>query len=320
MKYDVVALGELLIDFTSGGLSENQVPVFEANPGGAPCNVLAMLSKLGKRTSFIGKVGDDIFGRQLHDTIVALRIDASGLITDERVNTTLAFVKNAPDGDREFSFFRKPGADTMLCSDELNRAILNNARIFHFGSLSLSDEPSRNATCHAVQLAKNSGALISFDPNLRAPLWGSLDEAHRQISWGCEVCDILKVAEDELAFLTGCSNLDEGAAKLRARHPQIQILFVTKGSDGAECFYKGLHVAQPAYLSQKSIDTTGAGDTFLGCCLAFLLDNGLEKLSEPQIGQMLSYANAAAAFVTTKKGAIRSMPKHVEILHVMTDL
>ena len=316
-RYDVVALGELLIDFTSNGNSEQGNPLFEANPGGAPCNMLAMLSKLGRKTAFLGKVGDDLFGRMLRAAIEGAGIDSYGLVDDPEANTTLAFVQTAPDGDRDFSFFRNPGADTRLTPGELALDALRSTRIFHFGSLSLTDEPARSATVRAVAEAKAAGALISFDPNLREPLWRSLDEAREQMLWGAAQCDILKVAEEELAFLTGLDDLEAGQAALRARFPQVRILFVTRGKQGAHAYCGEFRAQRAAFTELHTIDTTGAGDTFCGCCLAKLLEYGIGGLTEGQLDDMLLFANAAASLVTTKRGAIRAMPTEAEILALM---
>ena len=317
MKMDVIALGELLIDFTGSGSSGQGNPLFEANPGGAPCNVLAMLAKLGRRTAFVGKVGDDLFGRMLREAIREEGIDTSGLVLDPTAHTTLAFVQNAPDGDREFSFYRDPGADELLAPGELP-ALLEETRIFHFGSLSLTREPVRAATRAAVERAKRAGAVISFDPNLRASLWRTLDAAKEQMLWGCSVCQVLKVAEEELSFLTMEEDLDKGARALRERFPQIALLLVTRGKDGSVAFWKDLRVEEPGY-PVTAIDTTGAGDTFCGCCLDRVLAWGLDALDEARLGEMLSFANAAAGLVTTKKGALRSMPSPHEIARHMTE-
>jgi fructokinase len=313
VMYDVVALGELLIDFTAGGTSTQGNRLFEANPGGAPCNVLAMLTKLGRRTAFVGKVGADLFGRMLRHAIEDAGIDSGGLVMDRSAHTTLAFVQNAPDGDREFSFYRDPGADELLCPEELPRELLGQTRVFHFGSLSLTREPARDATLVAVEMARAGGALVSFDPNLRQSLWPSLDAAKRQILWGCSVCDVLKVAEEELEFLTGCKDVELGADCLRAEYPNIQLLLVSRGKDGSMAFLRDLEVSVPTFLEVKTVDTTGAGDTFCGCCLDAVLLYGLEGLDETALRGMLAFANAAASLVTTKKGAIRSMPSPTQV-------
>ena len=215
--FDVTALGELLIDFTENGLSGQGNTLFEANPGGAPCNVLAMLKKLGRSCAFVGKVGDDMFGHLLRDVAEQVGICMDYLLTDQDARTTLAFVKTFPNGDRDFSFYRSPGADMMLTEDELPLGVIANSRIFHFGTLSMTHEGVRRATCKAIDCAKQGGALISFDPNLRPPLWDSLDEARGQIEYGLARCDILKIADNELEFMTGETDFDKGAAILRAR-------------------------------------------------------------------------------------------------------
>ena len=208
-KFDVAALGELLIDFTENGISTQGNPVFEANPGGAPCNVLAMLQKLGKKTAFIGKVGSDMFGSQLTETVKAAGIDVTGLVSDKSVSTTMAFVHTLPDGDREFSFARDPGADMMLRKDEIDVDIVSSAKIFHFGTLSSTHEGVREATRYAIDIAKESDTLISFDPNLRPPLWKSLDDAKKEIEYGLSKCDILKISDNEIEFMTGSTDYDK---------------------------------------------------------------------------------------------------------------
>ena len=199
-KYDVVALGELLIDFTENGKSNQGNPLFEANPGGAPCNVLAMLTKLGHKTAFIGKVGEDFFGEQLRDVITEVGIDAKGLCTDKEIHTTLAMVHTYPDGDRDFSFYRNPGADMMLNKTEVQAELIKETKIFHFGTLSMTHEGVREATKEAIRIAEESGAVISFDPNLRPPLWNSLDEAKEQVLYGLAHCHILKISDNEIQW------------------------------------------------------------------------------------------------------------------------
>ncbi len=316
--YDVIALGELLIDFTSSAPSSQGNPQFEANPGGAPCNVLAMLARLGRRAAFVGKVGDDLFGRMLKGSIVEAGIDAGALVLDPAAHTTLAFVQNAPDGDRAFSFYRDPGADELLTPEELPESALRSAGIFHFGSLSLTREPSRAATRRAVALAAEGGAVVSFDPNLRPSLWKNLDAAREEMLWGCSVCQVLKVAEEELSFLTTEEDLEAGAAKLRRDFPSIRLLLVTKGKEGSTAFWREHQVSRPGF-PVEAIDTTGAGDTFCGCCLHHILEWGLENLDEERLGEMLSFANAAAGLVTTRKGALRSMPEEAEVRRLLAN-
>ena len=312
-KFDVVALGELLIDFTASGESGQGNPLFEANPGGAPCNVLAMLKKLDRSCAFVGKVGDDIFGRQLRQVAEEAGICMEGLSVDPAVHTTLAFVKTFPNGDRDFSFYRNPGADMMLRTEELPEELISRTRIFHFGTLSLTHEPVRSATRKALELARAGGALISFDPNLRPPLWDSMEEARQQIAWGLARCDVLKIADNELEFMTGQTDFAKGAAMLQAQYPNIRLLNVTAGAQGSYAFYGQTQVFRPACTKGGVIETTGAGDTFCACVLNFVLDHGLDGLTEEDLGQMLHFANTAAYLVTTRKGAIRSMPDPEEI-------
>lgn len=305
-KFDVIALGELLIDFTSWGTSEQGNSLFEACPGGAPCNVLALLNKMGKKTAFYGKVGDDQFGRLLKDTITEAGIDASHLLADKKIPTTLAFVHTFPDGDREFSFYRSPGADVMLTEQEIDEAFIKKARIFHFGSLSMTHEGVFGATQKAVKAAKEAGLLLSFDPNLRPPLWESMDLARERIRYGLSMCDVLKIADNEIQFLTGCEDYDEGVGALLREYP-IPLVLLTMGKDGSRAYYKGRRVDAPGFRV-RAVETTGAGDTFCGSSLLYILEHGIDELSDAQLRELLTFANAAAALVTTKKGAIKAMP------------
>ena len=314
-KYDVIALGELLIDFTMNGQSEQGNNMFEACPGGAPCNVLALLNKMGKKTAFIGKVGKDQFGALLRDTITEAGSDASNLMVDENVNTTLAFVHTFPDGDREFSFYRNPGADMMLTADEVNPEVVKDTKVFHFGTLSMTHEGVREATKKAVETAKANGCLVSFDPNLRPPLWSSLDLAKEQMEYGFGKCDILKISDNEIQFVSGKEDYDEGIAYLQETY-NIPLILLTMGKDGSRAYYKGMRVERPGF-SVKAIETTGAGDTFCGSSLNYLVDHDFENLTEEQLGEMLTFANAAAALVTTKKGAIKAMPVKEEVLELI---
>ncbi|MDO4862391.1 MAG: carbohydrate kinase [Eubacteriales bacterium] len=318
-SFDVLALGELLIDFTENGASAQGNPLLEANPGGAPCNVLAMLQKLGKRTAFVGKVGRDMFGTQLREAAEGAGICMDYLLEDTHVHTTLAFVKTFPNGDRDFSFYRDPGADMMLRSDELPLEAIKKARIFHFGTLSMTHPDVRFATRKAVTVAKEAGALISFDPNLRPPLWYDLEEAREQIAWGLSRCDILKIADNELEFMTGETDFDKGAAKLREQYPNIKVLNVTAGADGSYSYTGGRRVFVPSFRLGGTIETTGAGDTFCACVLNYVLEHGANALSESQLTDMLRFANAAAYLVTTKKGAIRSMPEREEVESILAN-
>ncbi len=311
-KYDVTALGELLIDFTSSGISGQGNPLFEANPGGAPCNVLAMLQKLGKKTAFIGKVGEDIFGKMLREKVEAEGIDVSALVTDKTVNTTLAFVQTLEDGDREFSFYRNPGADMMLTADDVDTDKIRNAKIFHFGTLSMTAKEAEEATVKAIEAAKESGCLLSFDPNLRPPLWSSEQKAKEKISYGLSVCDILKISDNEIEFMTGTSDIDDGIAILREQYA-IPLVFATMGKDGSKAYYKDLCVYAEGMENPDTIETTGAGDTFCANALNYILEHGMEDLTEENLKELLLFANAAASLITTRKGALCVMPSKEEI-------
>ncbi len=311
--YDVTAIGELLIDFTENGVSSQGNPLLEANPGGAPCNVLAMLNNLGRRTSFIGKVGDDQFGRTLRDTLVELGIGTDNLLLDKVVHTTLAFVHTAADGDRDFSFYRKPGADMMLKEEEVQEDMIAQSRILHFGTLSLTDEPVRSATRKALEYAEKHGVMVTFDPNLRPPLWNNLQDAKEQIWFGLSKCSAVKMSEEELEFITGERSLDRGVEAVRNRF-DIPLICITMGKKGSRAYY-GDHVCveKAGFVQENTIETTGAGDTFCASMLNFILDHGLENLTEENLAEMLTFANGAASIITTRKGALRVMPTVEEI-------
>lgn len=311
--FDVTALGELLIDFTENGTSAQGNPLMEANPGGAPCNVLAMLERLGKKTAFIGKVGKDMFGNQLKAAVEEVGIDTRNLIMDENVHTTLAFVHTYPDGDRDFSFYRDPGADMMLTKDEVQKELIENSRIFHFGTLSSTHEGVREATRRAIELAKEAGCIITFDPNLRPPLWKSLDDARKEIEYGMTKCDVLKISDNEVEFLFGTTDYDKGAAMIREKY-NIPLVLITMGKDGSRAYYKDLRVEAAPFLQENTIETTGAGDTFCASTLNYVLEHGLEDLTEENLKELLTFANAAASLITTRKGALRVMPSRQEVL------
>lgn len=311
-KFDVVALGELLIDFTENGVSGQGNAIYEANPGGAPCNVLAMLNKLGRKTAFLGKAGQDIFGNRLKTVLEEIGIDTAGLIMDPDVRTTLAFVETLPGGDRDFSFYRNPGADMMLREEELREELIRDAKIFHFGTLSMTHEEVRRATKRAIALAREAGAMISFDPNLRPPLWKSLQDAKEQAAFGFSRCDVLKISDNEIRWFTGEEDFDAGIRRLREQYP-IPLILLSMGKDGSRAYYKDLRVEVGAFLQKGTIETTGAGDTFGACCLHYVLKYGLDSLDEGKLTEMLIFANAAASIVTTRKGALRVMPGAEEI-------
>lgn len=311
-KYDVVALGEMLIDFAMVGQSEQGNNEFEACPGGAPCNVLAMLNKLGKKTAFIGKVGNDQFGKLLKATIEEIGIESKGLLMDEEVNTTLAFVHTFPDGDRDFSFYRNPGADMMLTKEEVDYDLIRQAKVFHLGTLSMTDEPVRSATKVALDVAKEAGCLISFDPNLRPPLWKSLDTAKEMMEYGFGYCDILKISDNEIQFISGKEDYDEGIQYLIDKY-NIPLIFLTLGKDGSRAYYKGRRIEQGGF-KVATIETTGAGDTFCGSVINGVVEKGIDNFTDEDLQKLLEFANAAAAVVTTRKGAICSMPDPEEVV------
>ena len=312
-QFDVVALGELLIDFTENGLSDQGNQLFEANPGGAPCNVLAMLTKLGKKTAFIGKVGNDMFGKRLKDSLEEVGIDTRNLVMDEEVHTTLAFVHTFEDGDRDFSFYRNPGADMMLTKEEVQDELIKSSRIFHFGTLSSTHEGVREATRHAIQVAKENGLIITFDPNLREPLWKDLNDAKAEIEYGMAQCNVLKISDNEVEFMTGTNDYTAGVAKIRERF-DIPLILVTMGKEGSRAYYDGRIVEAAPFLQENTIETTGAGDTFCASILNYVLEHGLEGLTDEQLLEMITFANAGASLITTRKGALRVMPEKQEVL------
>ena len=310
-EYDVIALGELLVDFNALHSNDFDSVVYESNPGGAPCNVLAMLSNLQKRTAFIGKVGDDFLGHALQQRIVRMGISTEGLSKDKKRNTTLAFLNDSKTYPHQYLFYRNRTADMNLDEGDVDEDMLSRTRIFHFGSLSFTHKRCRKATRKAIKAAKSKHRLISFDPNYRPVLWPGEEEARKWMLYGCSVCDILKVEASELAFITQQTTIQNGVDFLQ-KHYSISLILVTSGEAGSQAFMGSRKVYQEAFLTNRTIDTTGAGDTFLGCCLAYILEQGME-LSDHQLQEMLFRANAAASLETTRKGAIRAMPTQAEL-------
>lgn len=310
-EYDVIALGELLVDFNALHSNDFDSVVYESNPGGAPCNVLAMLSNLQKRTAFIGKVGDDFLGHALQQRIVRMGISTEGLSKDKKRNTTLAFLNDSKTYPHQYLFYRNRTADMNLDEGDVDADMLSRTRIFHFGSLSFTHKRCRKATRKAIKAAKSKHRLISFDPNYRPVLWPGEEEARKWMLYGCSVCDILKVEASELAFITQQTTIQNGVDFLQ-KHYSISLILVTSGEAGSQAFMGNRKVYQEAFLTNRTIDTTGAGDTFLGCCLAYILEQGME-LSDHQLQEILFRANAAASLETTRKGAIRAMPTQAEL-------
>ena len=314
---DVVALGELLIDFACLSTDTDGYPTMAAHPGGAPANFLAALTKFGAKTALLGKVGTDTFGKLLTVTLQKAGIETRGLIATKDVFTTLAFVTFDEHGDREFSFSRKPGADTCLTFEELDLSLIDEAKVFHFGTLSLTDEPARTATQKAVAYAKGKGKLITYDPNLRKPLWADLEEAKRQLIWGLGQADVVKISDEEVEFLFGLG-VQEGA-KYILENFGVKLVFVTCGADG--CFFKNAvaegHV--PSLSGIKVIDTTGAGDIFGGSAVSQILKIGKapETLTEKELRQIVRFACTSAGLSTTKPGGISAVPDYEDVISNM---
>lgn len=304
--YDAVAIGELLVDFACQSTDAGGYPVLAAHPGGAPANFLAVLARYGMKTALLAKVGDDVFGRLLCRTAAQAGIDTVGIVVDGSVFTTLAFVTLDTDGDRDFSFARKPGADMLLRYDELNLSLIDQTRVFHFGSVSMTDEPSRDATRRAVEYARDRGRLVTYDPNLRTPLWKDLSQARQEILWGLSAADVVKISGEEVEFLWGLPPQD-GAEKLLREYP-AKLVFVTCGADG--CYYAGRqgagHVGCPPV---RTVDTTGAGDIFMGSAVAQLLRTGKcpQELEVEQLRQIAAAACAEASLSTEHYGGISSI-------------
>ena len=317
IKKDVVTLGELLIDFATQSSDGDGYPTMAAHPGGAPANFLAALTKFGAKTALLGKVGTDAFGKMLLGTLKKTGIETRGLLTDDRYFTTLAFVTFDQHGDREFSFSRKPGADTMLTFDELDLSLIDEARVFHFGTLSLTDEPARSTTYQAVAYAKAQGKLITYDPNLRKPLWHSLEEAREQLIWGLTQADVVKISDEEVDFLFGLG-VQEGAEYI-LNHFDVKLVFVTCGADG--CWFQNRRARGqvPGITGLKVIDTTGAGDIFGGSAVWKLLQTGEkpEELEEDALRDIATFACTSASLSTTRSGGISSVPAYSEVIERM---
>ena len=311
-KMDIVALGELLIDFTEAGISADGMKLFEQNPGGAPANLLTAASHMGCRTAFIGKVGTDMHGAFLKKTLEKEGIDTRALVEDPETFTTLAFVEIHENGERQFSFARKPGADTQLRKEELDGQLLSDCRIFHFGSLSLTDEPSRSATLEAARLAREAGALISYDPNYRPPLWRSQEEAAEAMKSVVPLVDVMKVSDEESLLLTGASDYAQAAARLMAAGPQL--IALTLGGDGVLLATKERQEVVPAFRTE-AVDTTGAGDSFWGGFLSRLLSYQKEvaQMSWEELHDCAVTGNAVASLCVRKRGGIPAIPTKDEV-------
>lgn len=319
-RYDVVALGELLIDFYESDVRKEHMPMYEVQPGGAPCNVLAMLSKLGYHTCFIGKVGNDIFGDLLIETLQSKSIDISSIKRDLVTPTTLAMIYKLKNGDRDFCFYRNPGADMMLCKNDINRNIIEETKIFHFGSLSMTNTTNYEATIWALEIAKQARCMISFDPNVRLKLWENEELAKKRIFEGMSYCHVFKISDDEIEWLTGYSDHDEAIQYIRSRY-DIPLILVSMGNKGSRAWFKYYDkefiVQASPFLRNDSIEMTGAGDTFCGCVLHGILRHGLEGIHETNLEEILNFANAAASIITTRKGALCVMPSFEEVQEIV---
>lgn len=306
--YDVIALGELLIDFAPQSTTDMGYPVLAANPGGAPGNFLAALARYGCKTAMIGKVGDDTFGKLLIRTAKGAGIDTAGIVIDPDVFTTLAFVSLDASGNRDFSFARKPGADTCLRPEEINESLFAGARVFHFGTLSLTDEPAASATRRAIELAKSNGLLVSLDPNLRKPLWKKEEDAKATIEWSLRQADIVKISDEEIAWLWGLSP-EEGAQKVLNEYG-VSLVYATLGPKGCHAATKNLTVTVPGPSGIHVVDTTGAGDIFGGSAMSRFIRCGKSpsELTEEDLRQIVRFACTAASLSTQKHGGITSVP------------
>lgn len=318
MKFDVVALGELLIDFTCSSVDSGGYPTIVAHPGGAPANFLSAIQKFGGKTALIGKVGSDVFGKLLIHTLDQLNIDRTGITVTNSVFTTLSFVTLTPSHDREFSFSRKPGADTCLEVSEIDTSLIDDAKVFHFGTISLTDNPVAEATKFAVSYARQKGKIISFDPNLRKPLWDNLDRARQQMVWGLKHSDIVKISDEEVVFLFGDISYEEASRKMLYEFG-VKLVYITLGKQG--CLYANKHaVGQiPALAEIPVVDTTGAGDIFGGSAMWGVLQTGKhpDELSKDELDQIVGFACASASLSTTRMGGLSSTPEFSDVMKVL---
>ena len=307
---DIVAIGEVLIDLTQKGVDENGVAQYAANPGGAPANLAVAAARLGAKTAFVGKVGRDAFGNSLRAVLEKNNVDTQGLLEDGKEHTTLAVVSVDETGERSFSFYRNPSADVNLRAEELPEKLLKDTRVLHFGSVSLTAEPARSATLYAARIARENGCLVSYDPNYRASLWNSQEEAVREMKNALPLCDILKISDEELPLLTGTTDPAEGSGILAKLG--IRLIFITLGPEGA-FFRLGAQTGSVPGIKVKVGDTNGAGDTFFGAALSKLVKEDLNTLTLPRLTQIAAFANKAASITTSRHGAIPAMPRLEEV-------
>ncbi|KAL2328863.1 hypothetical protein Fmac_022290 [Flemingia macrophylla] len=313
----IVSFGEMLIDFvpTVSGVSLAEAPGFLKAPGGAPANVAIAVARLGGKAAFVGKLGDDEFGHMLAGILKENDVRADGINFDKGARTALAFVTLRADGEREFMFYRNPSADMLLTPEDLNLQLITSAKVFHYGSISLIVEPCRSAHLKAMEVAKEAGCLLSYDPNLRLPLWPSAEEARQQILSIWDKADVIKVSDVELEFLTGSDKIDDASA-LSLWHPNLKLLLVTLGEHGSRYYTKNFHGSVEAY-HVNTVDTTGAGDSFVGALLCKIVDDQSILEDEPRLREVLKFANACGAITTTKKGAIPALPTEADALNLI---
>ena len=312
-KYDVTALGEILIDFTYHSNSENGMALFEQNPGGAPANLLAAVQKLGGKSAFIGKVGKDMHGLFLKEVVEKAGISTEGMLVDDNFFTTLAFVNLSPSGERSFSFARKPGADTQISKDDINYDLIKNSKIFHIGSLSMTDEPACTATFEALEFAKKNDIIVSYDPNYRKMLWKDEETAIKGMRSILGYVDIIKISDEEIHLLTDADNPKDAAKELMDKG--IDCVIVTLGGDGAYVATRDAEITSPCEMVTV-VDTTGAGDSFMGAFLYKMsYDNKKPgKLTKEDIKEYANFANKVATIVVGRRGAINAMPSLDEVI------
>ncbi|XP_030527832.1 probable fructokinase-4 [Rhodamnia argentea] len=313
----IVSFGEMLIDFvpTVSGVSLAEAPGFLKAPGGAPANVAIAVTRLGGKSAFVGKLGDDEFGHMLAGILKQNGVNGDGINFDQGARTALAFVTLRADGEREFMFYRNPSADMLLRPEELNLELIRSGKIFHYGSISLIVEPCRSAHLKAMEVARDAGALLSYDPNLRLPLWPSAEEAREQIMSIWDKADVIKVSDNELEFLTGSDKIDDESA-MSLWHPNLKLLLVTLGEKGCRYYTKNFHGEVNAF-HVNTVDTTGAGDAFVGALLCHLVDDHSILEDEGRLRKVLNFANACGAITTTKKGAIPALPAESDVLSLI---
>ena len=309
---DITTIGEILIDLTQSGRTEQGIPKFDANPGGAPANLAVAAARLGARTAFIGRVGNDSFGDYLKRCLAENGVDVRGMSVDEKARTTLAVVALDERGERTFSFYRDPSADVNLSMEHVPMELLGGTKVLHFGSVSLTAEPARTATLEAAKTAKASGAYVSYDPNYRASLWPDEETAVRNMTEPLSMVDILKVSDEELPLLTGCTDPEKGSARLTDQG--VRLVLVTLGAEGAFYRFDG-HTGHVPGVPCQVGDTNGSGDTFFGAALSQLVKlSSLDQLTVPELRRILAFANKAASITTSRHGAIPAMPTLEEVL------